>query len=171
MRKDEYGLITLDPNELLESLYTGKISSLEDVYTDNTVADQFNQATKLNGDDIILSSYSKPNIPINEFDADNQKVWFMPEKYFELDIENYVIKKCTTELELSRVHLELELFKQHNMLTLLQYLLYLVDTMKQNKIVWGVGRGSSVASYVLFLLGVHKIDSIKYDLDIKEFLK
>jgi DNA polymerase III alpha subunit len=43
--------------------------------------------------------------------------------------------------------------------------------MKENKIVWGVGRGSSVASYVLYLIGVHRIDSIKYDLDIREFLK
>jgi DNA polymerase III alpha subunit len=54
---------------------------------------------------------------------------------------------------------------------LLFYLKYLVDAMRENKIVWGVGRGSSVASYVLYLIGVHRIDSIKYDLDIKEFLK
>jgi DNA polymerase III alpha subunit len=43
--------------------------------------------------------------------------------------------------------------------------------MRSNNIVWGVGRGSSVASYVLYLLGVHKVDSIKYGLDIREFLK
>ena len=57
------------------------------------------------------------------------------------------------------------------MLDLLFYLKYLVDTMRGNSIVWGVGRGSSVASYVLYLLGVHKVDSIKYDLDINEFLR
>jgi DNA polymerase III alpha subunit len=34
-----------------------------------------------------------------------------------------------------------------------------------------VGRGSSVASYVLFLIGVHKIDPIKYELPIEEFFK
>jgi DNA polymerase III alpha subunit len=54
---------------------------------------------------------------------------------------------------------------------LLKYLKYLVDTMRENKIVWGVGRGSSVASYALYLIGVHKVDSIKYQLDINEFLK
>jgi DNA polymerase III alpha subunit len=43
--------------------------------------------------------------------------------------------------------------------------------MRENDIVWGVGRGSSVASYTLYLIGVHKIDSIKYELDINEFLK
>jgi DNA polymerase III alpha subunit len=78
---------------------------------------------------------------------------------------------CTTEVQRRRVDEELELFIQHGMFDLLFYLKYLVDTMRENNIVWGVGRGSSVASYVLYLLGVHKIDSIKYELDIKEFLK
>jgi DNA polymerase III alpha subunit len=54
---------------------------------------------------------------------------------------------------------------------LLRYLKYLVDTLKSNNMIWGVGRGSSVASYVLYLLGVHKIDSMFYDLDITEFLR
>ena len=43
--------------------------------------------------------------------------------------------------------------------------------MKQNHIIWGVGRGSSVASYVLYKLGVHRIDSLYYNLDIGEFLR
>ena len=53
----------------------------------------------------------------------------------------------------------------------LQFLKYMVDTLRENNIVWGVGRGSSVASYVLYLLGVHKVNSIKYDLDPTEFLR
>jgi len=57
------------------------------------------------------------------------------------------------------------------MLDLLKWLKYLVDTMRQNNIVWGVGRGSSVSSYVLYMLGVHKIDSLKYNLDFKEFMR
>jgi DNA polymerase III alpha subunit len=43
--------------------------------------------------------------------------------------------------------------------------------MREHGVVWGVGRGSSVASYVLFLIGIHKIDSLYYDLPIDEFLK
>jgi DNA polymerase III alpha subunit len=57
------------------------------------------------------------------------------------------------------------------MFILLKYLKYLVDTMRENNIVWGVGRGSSVASFVLFLLEVHRINSLYYDLSIDEFLK
>ncbi len=48
---------------------------------------------------------------------------------------------------------------------------YTVDTLRANNIIWGVGRGSSVASYVLHIIGVHKIDPIKYDIPIEEFFK
>jgi len=54
---------------------------------------------------------------------------------------------------------------------LLRYLKYLVDTMNHNQVIWGVGRGSSVSSYVLYLLGVHRINSMYYDLDVGEFLR
>jgi len=63
------------------------------------------------------------------------------------------------------------LFKSHAMMDVLQFLKYMVDTLRENNIVWGVGRGSSVASYVLYLLGVHKVNSIKYNLDPTEFLR
>jgi DNA polymerase III alpha subunit len=43
--------------------------------------------------------------------------------------------------------------------------------MTANRLIWGVGRGSSVASYVLYLLGVHRIDSMYYELNPEEFLR
>jgi len=95
----------------------------------------------------------------------------MPDEYKELDIAAYVLGLCTQDYELQRVGEELLLFQERDAFNLLRYMKYLVDTLRKNNIVWGVGRGSSVASYVLFLLGVHKINSIYYNLDIEEFLK
>ena len=66
---------------------------------------------------------------------------------------------------------ELLLYQEKDLFDLLRYLKYLIDTMKQNGIIWGVGRGSSVASYVLYLLEVHRIDSMYYDLSPEEFLR
>ena len=79
--------------------------------------------------------------------------------------------QCKTDAELQRVGEELLLFQERNLFPLLCFMRYLVDTLRKNNIVWGVGRGSSVASYVLYLIGVHKINSMYYDLDIAEFLK
>ena len=63
------------------------------------------------------------------------------------------------------------MFQERGLFDLLRYLKYLVDVMRDNQVIWGVGRGSSVASYVLFLLGVHRVDSLYYDLDPAEFLR
>ena len=95
----------------------------------------------------------------------------MPEEYQNFNLVEFLLDKCQTEEQSNRVLEELELFVQYDMIPVLNYLKYLVDTMRANNIVWGVGRGSSVASYCLYLLGVHKIDSIKFSLDIREFLK
>jgi DNA polymerase III alpha subunit len=108
---------------------------------------------------------------VEEFDLRFQRKWHMPVEYKELDIAEYILSLCTQDYELQRVAEELLLYQERDLFDLLRYLKYLVDTLRKNNLVWGVGRGSSVASYVLFLLGVHKINSVYYDLSIDEFLK
>ncbi len=133
---------------------------------------------EINFDDILqlentpkLIKYNNLDISVEEFDNINQSNWLMPEQYKTMDIAQYVLEQCKGEAELQRAGEELLLFQERDMFVLLRYLKYLVDTMRANNIVWGVGRGSSVASFVLFLLGVHRINSLYYDLSIDEFLK
>jgi DNA polymerase III alpha subunit len=95
----------------------------------------------------------------------------MSTEYQDLDIAELVIGLCDTPEKLQRVGQELLLYQERGLFDLLRYLKYLVDLMRENHVIWGVGRGSSVASYVLYLLGVHRIDSIYYDLDAAEFLR
>ena len=106
-----------------------------------------------------------------EFDHRCQNNWHMPQQYKDLDIAEYILNLCKTDAELQRVGQELLLFQERGLFDLLRYLHYLVDVLTENKVIWGVGRGSSVASYVLYLLGVHKIDSMFYELDPHEFLR
>lgn len=106
-------------------------------------------------------------IPPSEIDPSE---WFIPKEYQELDIEAWILENCPPEHQ-SRVVGELELYHSHNMIMVLRAMKYIVDTLRKNNIIWGVGRGSSVASYVLYLIGVHKVDSIKYNLPIEEFFK
>ena len=73
--------------------------------------------------------------------------------------------------QIGRVEMELELYKTRNLYPMLQLVIYIVDTLRKHNLVWGVGRGSSVASYVLYLIGAHKVNSHKYTLNIREFLK
>ena len=111
------------------------------------------------------------DISISEFDRRRQEIWFMPAQYKDIDIAAYVLGLCDTEPQLQRVGQELLLFQERDLFPMLCYLRYLVDVMRDNGLIWGVGRGSSVASYVLYLMGVHRVDSLYYDLDPGEFLR
>lgn len=173
MKSSKFHDVILDENDIFQGLYSGRIVDISNINIDDlNVIQQFNSAKSANADRFPnLELYKEPEITKEEYDCDNQNKWFMPDSYYNLEIESYLLSLCKTVEEVDRVAEELELFYQHNMITVLKYLKYLVDTLRENNIVWGVGRGSSVASYCLFLLGVHKIDSIKYKLDINEFLK
>jgi DNA polymerase III alpha subunit len=173
MRIDKYGQVILNVDEIIAGLYSGKITNLSKVFIDNTDSiQQFNSAVKENYDNFpTIEIYKESDDSIEFFDEANQCDWFMPEDTVKENLVEMLYSMCTTEVQRRRVDEELELFIQHGMFDLLFYLKYLVDTMRENKVVWGVGRGSSVASYVLYLIGIHKVDSIKYNLDIREFLK
>jgi len=169
MKTDMYGQIILTENDLCDLYLRDPTRTIKSCLIDKQI--------KL--DDIFLSSENLPQLveyvdtklSLEEFDNKNQSEWQMPIEYKELDIAKFVLDQCKNEEELQRAGDELLQFHDRNMFPLLQYLKYLVDTMRRNNIVWGVGRGSSVASFVLFLIGIHRINSLYYDLSIDEFLK
>lgn len=172
MNIDQYGQVEFTEQEAFDALYSGKITSLENLHVNSQqVIDQYNLARDTNADRIpVLKKLQEIDIPVEAWDRLNQDSWFMPEEYKNMDIETFIVQNSPKE-NYERVIEELQLFRQHNMIDLLRYLKYLVDTLRANNVLWGVGRGSSVASYCLYILGVHKVDSIKYELDINEFLK
>jgi hypothetical protein len=108
---------------------------------------------------------------VPEWDRVAQQHWQMPQEYRDLDIAKYILDLCDSDAELQRCGEELLLYQQHGLFDLLKYLKYLVDVMTANNVIWGVGRVSSVASFVLYKLKVHRIDSLYYNLPITEFLR
>jgi len=135
---------------------------------ENAIVDKLDQNVNIYLDRCLSEKLDYPT-PISENLVNRN--WFVPYDYQNFDIETHCRELCKTSIELERVNLELELFKKHNLIDVLNAMKFIVDTLKKNNILWGVGRGSSVSSYVLFLLGIHKIDSIKYNLPITEFFK
>lgn len=117
--------------------------------------------------DKIHKEYLQYPIPPTTIYKNN---WFIPQEYKDMDIEKFLITQCPEENHI-RLIKELELYRKNDMISVLQTMKFIIDTLRANNIVWGVGRGSSVASYALFLLGVHKVDSVKYNLPIEEFFK
>lgn len=170
MRTDPFGQVHRTADELCELLYLEPSTDLHAVEIDDP--EEFNRSIKeMYYDFRSLKKYREPATTVEEFDADNQSHWYMPDEYKNFDVAKFVLDLCRTEEELQRTGKELMMYMDRGLMPLLQFLKYFVDTMRKNKVVWGVGRGSSVSSYVLFLLGVHKIDSLYYDLPIEEFLR
>ena len=149
-------------NNTLEQLVAGVIRHGPDILSHCQTAEDVSKYL----DRIDQERLNYP-IPKKQVDPTN---WFIPLEYKHMDIEGHLLSICPKE-NYQRLFTELELFRSHNMLPVLKAMKYIVDTLKANNVVWGVGRGSSVASYVLFLLGVHRIDSVKYNLPIEEFFK
>ena len=171
MKTDALGVPRFSNHDLIDMIYSGHIDKCHVVLCDpSNDIDQFNRVAEEHG----ISPLTK-YIPldVNQADFDNalQSEWFMPEKYKKLNIHNYILTKTKDGEETERAALELAEFENRKMINLLRYMVYLVDFMRENGIVWGVGRGSSVASFVLYLIGIHKINPIQYGLDWREFLR
>jgi DNA polymerase III alpha subunit len=168
MRTDIYGQQIYDEMELCLLYLQDPSRKLKRVFVNDEI--KFDEALQLENSPKLIK-YTDSNCSVNQFDETNQSHWLMPKDYYELDIAKHILDQCSNDEELQRAGQELILFQERDMFVLLKYLKYLVDTMRKNNIVWGVGRGSSVASFVLFLLGVHRINSLYYDLSIDEFIK
>jgi len=170
--KNSIGQSSVTERNIVELIYQNKFNNIQNCLIPDELAEKYNSVVDSNKDNLEkLHSNIDTSIDQDLFDQNNRLNWFMPEEYKQFNIEEYVLGLCKTSEETERVNYELDLFKSHAMMDVLQFLKYMVDTLRENNIVWGVGRGSSVASYVLYLLGVHKVNSIKYNLDPTEFLR
>jgi DNA polymerase-3 subunit alpha len=170
MNYDKFGQAHGTTEDLVSLLYQTPDIKLDRFSV--TDPDQFNNAVQsMFLDWPKLQQYIPSDASVEEFDQAQQSNWFMPQEYRNLDIAQYVLDTCSSEAELQRVGEELLRFQELELFDLLRYLKYLVDTLRKAEVVWGVGRGSSVSSFVLYKIGVHRIDSLFYDLDHREFLK
>jgi len=183
MKTDDLGIPRFSNRDLIDMIYSGHADKVHVVLCDaNDDVDKFNSAMEEQGMS-PLQKYIPLDVDQKTFDGVCQGEWFMPQEYKDLELEHHLFVKVQEQLQHAssdfifnsaqwiRVEEELKAFEERGMEDLLRYMIYLVDFMRENNIVWGVGRGSSVASYVLYLIGVHRINSIQYGLDWQEFLR
>lgn len=167
MKSDKYGNPIFNETDIINLLYQG-----HDFDMTNIIAEKSDPILKL--EEISGKTFISPydnNFSIEEYDRACQSDWQMPEEYKSMDIAKWVLDQCKNQDQLQRCGAELLEFQRRNMMDLLKWLKYFVDYCRANNILWGVGRGSSVASFVLYLIGVHKIDPMKYNLDWQDFLR
>ena len=169
---DEYGRVGFTQQEIVDHL---KINPNFDLWNLGVVdGEQYESArikTNLDVPEIVIWNQRDCSISTEEYHWACQQVWLIPDEYKNLDIQSWLRNQCKTLEELDRVNSELVLYRKFDLLTLLQYLKYLRDLADKNGIVIGVGRGSSCASYCLYLMKIHQVNSLFFHLDISEFLR
>jgi hypothetical protein len=172
MKTDHLGQMIFSEDDCVNMLMRGQSIHVDGMLVDATV-DLETAALVLEHvpNFILYKELTMQAVTLEEFDHENQGQWLMPDEYKNLDIAEYVLGLCESEAALQRVGEELLLYQARDLFDLLRYLKFLVDVMAKHNLIWGVGRGSSVSSYVLYLLKVHRIDSLHYNLDIAEFLR
>jgi len=170
MTQDDLGRMIFSESDLVDLVMRDQqLHTLGNILVDSTV--DLSPAAELLKHMPALELAHTANVTVQQFDAQNQQHWHMPQEYRDLDIAEHVLSQCNSDAELQRCGQELLMYQERGLFPLLQYLKYLVDVMQQHRLIWGVGRGSSVASYVLYKLGVHRVDSLFYDLDPSDFLR
>jgi len=166
-----YGQAILSSDNLRELLLQGKnISHLNVIFDEEIDLFQEYQSTLLPETVTFLG----PPEEVLTFDEFHQKCadeWIFPTVYQQINVHSWLLDKCKTQQEIDRVNDEYTLYEERDLIMLLRLFIFLVDYMRKNKFVWGVGRGSSVSSYILYLIGVHRVDSLKYGFDIRDYLK
>jgi DNA polymerase III alpha subunit len=171
MKTDQHGQMIFSQDDVCNLVMQGHDINGMNLMVDSTVDLETAAAILENVPKFIQYNELVERLPTEEFDHRNQSQWFMPDEYKQLDIAEHVLNLCQSDAELQRCGQELLMYQERGLFDLLRYLKYLVDIMRENRLIWGVGRGSSVASYVLYKMGVHQIDSLHYDLDPGEFLR
>lgn len=99
--------------------------------------------------------------------------WNLPPEVVTADLSKFLYEKLgqhrlPTEYK-ERLAAELAIISKKNLEHFFKCLLFIVETFRERGVVWGVGRGSACASLVLFLIGVHSVDPIKYRIPLEEF--
>jgi hypothetical protein len=171
-RTDDWGNVIFEAEGLVDLLMRGSELSEDLLALDSDGVSRFNRLCReLDHPEDAVTIYSPPTVSVEQWDEEHQNRWFIPEPYASMNVLDWLVERCQGDDQLIRISEEWVEFEQRGMIPVLQALIYLVESFRERNILWGVGRGSSVASYILFKIGVHRVDSMAYDLDIGEFLK
>lgn len=128
--------------------------------------------SEFNDDIIEFNKRVSPEIKVFQEQATGlDKTWLIPEEYLNLDLKQYFYELVKDKSDEDLIRVENELVEVYNrgFENGLKTIIYVVDIFKKSKQVWGVGRGSSCASYLLYLIGLHCVNPRKYNIHWSEF--
>jgi DNA polymerase III alpha subunit len=171
MKINMYGQAILSSSNVRELILQGKnIGHLTVIKDDEVELFEKYQNSLLNNK-VAFDDIPEEVLSFDDFHLKAADEWLFPKEYQQIDVHTWLINKCNTQVEVDRINEEYALYEERDLIMLLRLFIFLVDYMRKNKFIWGVGRGSSVSSYILYKIGIHRVDSLKFGFSIKDYLK
>lgn len=167
------GVSILSPELVARALVRGIPPSMIRVRESSFEIESFN--AQVTEEERIRTEYPEP-VNLN-------MAWRLPDEYRELNLENYIVSKFLNRSDeflkkygveqydeaVVRIAAEYEQIEKRGMVEFMRTIIYVLDTFRKNEIIWGVGRGSSCACYILFVLGLHSVDCVQHQIPLEEF--
>jgi hypothetical protein len=157
----ENGAVVLTDQGIIELAYQDKLYSF------------FEWENKTSRQKYLETALQLDNLPFDEgtFSDIESREWFTPQEYKKINLDDYILARCNGKEQRERAQTELNLVHEIGAVSIFQHLIYLVDAWRSKNLVWGVGRGSSVSCFILYIIGINKINPLDYNLDYREFFK
>ena len=109
---NDHGDVIFSEEDVIELIYTDPDFDISKLKFDDPT--KYLDSLKQLGIDlpVINSVPSRPSI--EEFDKENCENWYMPDKYYQINVLQWLLDKCQSEEEKIRVQLEYDLFEKKN---------------------------------------------------------
>ena len=162
----------ISPDKYIEKLLFG-----EDVSHFFVEESQLRNKNLLEDAKLYTDKHIEEHIEASEVDCQNvHTISYSEDTQYEHynELETKVLSSPRlkkTDKEFQRIAIELDYLFRVESCKLFLEVTKLIDKFKEDGVVWGVGRGSSCACYILYLLEVHDVDSLQYNIPFKEFSK
>lgn len=166
-----YGQAILSSDNLRELLLQGKNIGHLNVVKDDDITLFEKYQSHLIYQQVVFLDAPEELLSFDDFHLLKADEWVFPIEYQQIDVHKWLLDKCETQVQIDRINEEFIMYKERDLIMLLRLFIFLVAYFREKKFIWGVGRGSSVSSYILYKIGIHRVDSLKYNFDIKDYLK
>lgn len=158
-RTHELLLLGLEPSQVSTKVLT------DDLSLHNSLVDQ--------PEEKITTSHDGVQI-LNRITPESYQI---PVEYLNIDLKEFVLAKYRetlsgepeSQIALARINTELGEIQKRGIESLFKTIIYVVDQFKKHQTVFGVGRGSSCACFILYVLGLNLVNPLKYDIPVDEF--
>lgn len=158
-------ILLKDGNSVVSSLgYAQRILNGENVEGVKVASDRHSELyDKMNNADISIEIEDIHPTPDNQHTEEelNRLVELLTESARYSDNQKFV----------ERLAVELDFFRRTYNIKFILKVIEVINNFKENDVLWGVGRGSSCASLVAYVLYINDINPVEYNIPFKELSK